>query len=184
MKDRAFTSVVADTQFANLGLMLVGSLARVRRVMEPFASKVVEEPVEASNTTPGIEEGDDEFDFGVVVSREDFGVKVAREPVDDIRVKKWGDSESEVEEKPKKSKRSKILEMERASDPTSENEEKPSKKSKKRLLGVERVDEPDSEPEDKSKKKKKKLSGTDIVKKSATASVKKRRKEGRSKHLP
>jgi len=63
---------VADNQFANLGLMLVGTLARFRRVIQPF-SKIKDEAEDAEIKLDEslIKQGD--LDLGEVVKREDLG---------------------------------------------------------------------------------------------------------------
>jgi len=63
--------VVADTQYANLGLMLMGLLAQVRAIVQtlrPEPEFVEGVKDDKPGTAIGVEES---FDFGEVISRED-----------------------------------------------------------------------------------------------------------------
>jgi ribonuclease MRP protein subunit RMP1 len=71
MIDRAFSAVVADNQYAALGLMLLGTLARVKTVIRPLGKKEIddEQEVEVVGKSEDLAEdvGDD---LGEVVMRE------------------------------------------------------------------------------------------------------------------
>lgn len=67
---RAFSAVVADNQFANLGLMLVGTLARFQKVIGPLKREIEGEEndkLERKNSLTG----PDGHDFGEILERED-----------------------------------------------------------------------------------------------------------------
>lgn len=78
---RAFSAVVADNQFANLGLMLVGTLARAQKVLKALRKEVEgERDAEPESNDTLIGYGD--LDFGEVIKREEAemdGVAVAEE---------------------------------------------------------------------------------------------------------
>jgi ribonuclease MRP protein subunit RMP1 len=70
---RAFSNLVADNQYAALGLMLLATLARMNRVISPLALKaIVTEPVlKEGLVASSAPDGD-------VVAREDFGERIER----------------------------------------------------------------------------------------------------------
>jgi ribonuclease MRP protein subunit RMP1 len=73
----AFSQLVADNQYAALGLMLVGTLARVRKVIAPLRgdSEMGDEMIEGKRLEgPGVKEGQD---FGEVVKRDEIIGKAA-----------------------------------------------------------------------------------------------------------
>lgn len=92
---RAFSALTADNQYAALGLMLMGTLARMQRVIGSLRKK--EEPGEDLIGEGGGESlvGNNELDLGEVVKRVDTEGEIAGEPsapeeqgVDGSRVKK------------------------------------------------------------------------------------------------
>lgn len=69
----AFGGLVADNQYAALGLMLVGTLARVRRVVRPLRGKERdEEGSEGRMEGLVVKGGQDAQDIGEVVRREEL----------------------------------------------------------------------------------------------------------------
>lgn len=69
ISDRAFSTVVADGQYANLGLMLMGLLAQIRAIVQSLRPEL-EVKEEAKSDMP--EEpvgGSERVDFGEVVKR-------------------------------------------------------------------------------------------------------------------
>jgi ribonuclease MRP protein subunit RMP1 len=67
--DRAFSAVVADNQFANLGLMLVGTLARFQKIIGPLKRGVEDEENDKLEVKDSLV-GQDGHDFGEVIERE------------------------------------------------------------------------------------------------------------------
>lgn len=99
MKGRAFSNVVADQQYAVLGLFLVATLARLQAVMNQWSAvegdeeeeeaeeQQGEEPMESvSENTPA-----NEPDLGEVVAREvvveDDGIVITPKPEDKSRAR-------------------------------------------------------------------------------------------------
>jgi ribonuclease MRP protein subunit RMP1 len=71
MMYRAFSAIVADQQFANLGLMLLGTLARIRRIIEPYKKEVEPDLEKREHATASMElSNEDDVDYGEVVARE------------------------------------------------------------------------------------------------------------------
>jgi len=66
----AFSQLVADNQYAALGLMLVGTLARARRVIEPLRGER-EVLVEEGRIEESLK-GNEVLDLGEVIKREDI----------------------------------------------------------------------------------------------------------------
>ena len=112
--DRNFSRVVADNQYSALGLMLLGTLASLQRLLAPFRQKVVKEKeavvLEASkkvsrSTLPGEKDGED---LGERVSRrvEDVGEKIVRKRQleEEVGTKKAWPKAERVKEKEKTSK--------------------------------------------------------------------------------
>jgi ribonuclease MRP protein subunit RMP1 len=66
----AFSRLVADNQYAALGLMLLGILARVKRVIEPLRGER-DEVMEEVRNEEGLK-GDEVLDFGEVIQREEI----------------------------------------------------------------------------------------------------------------
>ena len=70
--DRAFSAVVADNQYAALGLMLLGTLARIKTLIRPLGKEVDDEPeVEVEGKPEGLDKNTGD-DFGEVVKREEL----------------------------------------------------------------------------------------------------------------
>ena len=67
----AFSQLVADNQYAALGLMLVGTLARVGKVIAPLRGETDQEEV-VHGKGPDYPEVKDMLDFGEVVKREEI----------------------------------------------------------------------------------------------------------------
>jgi len=66
----AFSAVVADNQFASLGLMLVGTLARAQKVIKPLR-KEIERDKDAEPDLNDALMGQEGLDFGEVIKREE-----------------------------------------------------------------------------------------------------------------
>jgi len=100
---------VADNQFANLGLMLVGMLARIRKLIQPFAKEVEDDGIDEAEKLPLGERlvQDDEFDFGEVVKREDLEEISARQKSRKRDIDDDSDSDSDDEIYKKQSKKKK-----------------------------------------------------------------------------
>ena len=98
--DRAFSNVVADNQYATLGLMLMGTLARVQSVIRPLG-KEVEEIGEVDEEIEILEEkgdADDGADLGEVITREEVELVAKVEKDKDV-------GEDEIKLKTTKKKR-------------------------------------------------------------------------------
>lgn len=86
MRYRAFSAVVADNQYAVLGLMLIATLARVKSVLSPFGNvneginekEIVEESM-AENSEKQVA-GDD---FGEVVKRDENAIPAEADEQDE-----------------------------------------------------------------------------------------------------
>jgi ribonuclease MRP protein subunit RMP1 len=82
---RAFSNLVADNQYAALGLVLMGTLARVKRVIRPFGPEKIRSECHSEDRlqdlTSELEKNDavllGEADLGEVVNREEVGKMVA-----------------------------------------------------------------------------------------------------------
>lgn len=124
---RAFSNVVADNQYATLGLMLMGTLASFRSVIRPFGKGEEED----GNVGPGIGEvvSDGhvrvapEDDFGEVVRREE--VEIAAPVEEDVE-----EAEAVVAKKLKKSKRREVVAQDQMEEV--EAESTPAKRPKKK----------------------------------------------------
>lgn len=75
---RAFSALVADNQYAALGLMLIATLARVRRLVLPLKKEVVEEKGDAESILGGLV-GQSELDLGEVIRRVDIEGKSGKD---------------------------------------------------------------------------------------------------------
>lgn len=72
MDFRAFSNLTADNQYATLGLMLLGCLARVRMVVRPFGKQtIVNEELIEIKADESVEMVDGN-DLGEVIKREDI----------------------------------------------------------------------------------------------------------------
>jgi len=86
----AFSSVVADNQYAVLGLVLVAVLARVRSVLRPFgkatrnsdAEEIINETV-AERSEEGFGMKQPRTDFGEVVKRDEIGKSIKANEMDE-----------------------------------------------------------------------------------------------------
>jgi len=90
----SFSNLVADNQYAAMGLFMVGTLARVRTLIGPLGRERGEdedEEVEEEKVKAGVE---DTFDFGEVVRREDL-----LERSEDVDGHGWRDSEVKLTKK-------------------------------------------------------------------------------------
>lgn len=100
MSARAFSAVVADNQYAALGIMLLGTLARIRTTIAPLRK----------DEEKGGDMEDSEIKTSQIAGLEDLGVAVSREEVK--RISERGDEvasedgQDSIEEKKPKKKRS------------------------------------------------------------------------------
>ena len=77
-KIRAFSNLVADNQYAALGLVLIGALASVKRVIRPLGKERVdlEDSSNGLNEQKTLEDIEVVADFGEVVKREEIEMLV------------------------------------------------------------------------------------------------------------
>lgn len=92
---RAFTTLVADNQYAPLGLMLLATLARVRRLILPLRGDTEDEDAEGIQAAlEGIEESG--LDLGEVIKRDEiFKSQEDEKPQAGSEVKKPKDKKRE-----------------------------------------------------------------------------------------
>ncbi|CZR58959.1 uncharacterized protein PAC_08851 [Phialocephala subalpina] len=138
----AFSTVVKDLQYAHLGVMLLGMLARIRSVIRPLGKEKPDEEDEDENEEEilikGNEQvirpsrGDEEMqDLGEVVRREEVDIPTQEEGQDDE------EEEMKVAPKTPKLKRPKAeatpaLESDSESRPKKRSKEEKKKKKRKR----------------------------------------------------
>jgi len=67
----AFSALVADNQYANLGLMLMGTLARIRKIVQSLRKEVEDEDDDAEIKVEVLLGEDEIPDLGEVIMRED-----------------------------------------------------------------------------------------------------------------
>lgn len=67
----AFSALVADNQYANLGLMLLGSLARIKKIIQPLRNEVEDEKEDVDSKIYELSHGSGQLDLGEVIPRED-----------------------------------------------------------------------------------------------------------------
>jgi ribonuclease MRP protein subunit RMP1 len=132
MKCRAFSTLVADNQYAALGLLLIGILARLRTVLEVLGKELgIEIEIEEIESPALVEEkevkapqNDVSDDFGEVVSR-------TAVTVEEDNVLGEDDQESPVVSKKKDGKK-KRKEVEEAQKGKEAMDSTPSKRPKKK----------------------------------------------------
>jgi ribonuclease MRP protein subunit RMP1 len=103
----AFSQLVADNQYAALGLMLMGCLARVRKVIKPLGrDRDDDDELTGEEKGEGLEKKE-ELDLGEVIKREELHVEEAGEE----RNPDEEDGENDAQlRRPKKKKRSVTVE--------------------------------------------------------------------------
>jgi ribonuclease MRP protein subunit RMP1 len=138
MEERGFSTVVADSQFSTLGLMLIGSLARFWSVLRKIAGDVgVELDAQDGNDITPVAMHQKSDQVGEVVSRNfaqktDLGERVERtgDPVDN---KEEADEtvDGQLKEATKKEKKGRKESSEEAIKYDATLERRPRKKKKK-----------------------------------------------------
>jgi ribonuclease MRP protein subunit RMP1 len=77
---RAFSNLIADNQYAALGLVLMGVLARVKRVIRPLGpARIVQDENENKLSTSGAANSAVILDLGEAVARGELGEVVTKD---------------------------------------------------------------------------------------------------------
>lgn len=120
---------MADNQYANLGLMLMGTLARVWKVVQKLRREVADDEHDAELDINGALIEHDGHDLGEVVRREDAEMT---KTIAEVKTVVMQDSEVGVEMK-KQKKKMRSIEVEKpGKDATVESISKPQRKKKKK----------------------------------------------------
>ncbi|KAK6350746.1 hypothetical protein TWF718_003933 [Orbilia javanica] len=148
---RAFTTLITSTQYAAMGMVMLGCLARVHEVLSPFGDGIVEEeagidgikdfkdtiPSISSNYGVGVEveeeEGDGE-DTGEVISRDSITIQ-KHQRIRKAETKEEGEEE-EDEGTPIKRQKVEIHTTRRSITPLTVDERPPKKDSKKNRTAI------------------------------------------------
>lgn len=134
MRFRAFSAVVADNQYANLGLMLTGTLARIQKILKMLV-KENENGIDIEEShLVGDSIGNESLDFGVVLSREE-AEKIAAGL--NAKVDEAPDDQESVQSKNLKKRKSGIAEGMSRHKGSESTLLKPTKKKRKKKGGDE-----------------------------------------------
>lgn len=143
--NRAFSNLIADNQYAPLGLVLMGTLAKIKRVIRPLGPVRVasleddKSFIELESTSAAlVGHNEPKADLGEVVSREELGKVIARSTVrnvedHDAAIDEDDDEEEGVQLKKGKKKRKPIeAEAKGKGDTEGKTEEATTKRPKKK----------------------------------------------------
>lgn len=125
---RAFSNLVADNQYAVLGLMLLGSLARIQTIVEPYRKEKDDKEEDRGGISDELL-GNVDLDLGEVVKRVE--VTDPTEKRDEATHDEDG-IEIKMSEKTKRKKRTAALASEEEPPERAVVESRPSKKPKKK----------------------------------------------------
>jgi ribonuclease MRP protein subunit RMP1 len=130
---RAFSNLVADNQYATLGLLLLGVLARVRSVIRPFGRDVKEDESLIGNESGVVSQlgSGDGNDLGEVVEREEVGASCDMERSSKVAHADHDDEDENMKSKKLKKKKRKSTGAEDASKDMAAKST-PSKRPKKK----------------------------------------------------